>query len=76
MTKEKLAILGGNPVSSTLIPIIQPTLPLLHEIQDSIEEILLTKMITNHKYVQKLEEILLNYIGVKNVIALSCCTHF
>lgn len=74
MSSEKPAINGGNPVSSTLIPIIQPTLPTLSEIQGSLQEILQTRMITNYKYVHELEEKLKNYIGVKNVIALSCCT--
>ena len=74
MDNEKPAIIGGDPVSPTLIPIMQPTLPPINEIQGSIEEILQTKMITNHKYVQELEKVLLQYIGVNNVIALSSCT--
>jgi len=74
VTNEKPAIIGGSPISSTLVPIIQPTLPSLSEIRASLEEILQSKMITNHKYVRELEQKLTNYMEVKNVIALSRCT--
>lgn len=74
VTDEIPAILGGTPISPSLIPIIQPTLPSLDDIQSSLREILETRMITNHKYVKELEAKLISYIGAKNVIALSSCT--
>jgi len=74
MSIEKPAILGGKPAFSTLVPIIQPTLPDLEDIQDDLKEILKTRMITNHKFVEKLEENLKEYLGVKNVVAISNCT--
>lgn len=74
MFTEKPAILGGKPIFSSLIPIIQPTLPNVEDIQEDLKEIFKTYMITNYKYVQKLEENLQDYIGVKNVVALSNCT--
>jgi dTDP-4-amino-4,6-dideoxygalactose transaminase len=74
MNDDKPAILGGIPTFSSLVPIIRPTLPSIEDIQQDIEEILSTQMITNHKYVQKLEEELKKYIGVRNVVALSNCT--
>ncbi len=74
MIDEKPAILGGKPIFSSLVPIMQPTLPSIEDIQDDIKEILLTKMITNHKYVQNLEEKLKEYLDVNNVIAISNCT--
>lgn len=74
MTLDKPAIFGGKPIFSSLIPIIQPTLPSIESIQEDIKEILHTRMITNHKYVQILEEQLKEYLGVRNVVAISNCT--
>jgi len=74
MSSEKPAILGGEPFFDSLVPIIKPTLPLLDDIQVPLREILTTCMITNHKFVRELEENLKNYIGVKNVVAVSNCT--
>lgn len=74
MSSEKPAILGGEPIFNSLVPIIKPTLPLLDDIQVPLREILTTCMITNYKFVRELEENLKNYIGVKNVVAVSNCT--
>lgn len=71
---QKPAILGEPPEFSEIVPIIQPTLPTLSEITTQVEEILSTRMITNHKYVAKLEIELKEYFKVQNVVALSNCT--
>lgn len=74
MSSRKPAILGGEPIFTSLVPIIQPTLPRLEEITKDLEEIFTTRMITNHKFVQILEEKLKELFQVKNVIAISNCT--
>lgn len=74
MSDEKPSILGGTPMFSSLVPIIQPTLPKLDSIQENLKEIFETCMITNHKFVKELEEKLKEYIGVKNVVGISNCT--
>ncbi len=74
MLNKKPSILGGKPIFSSLVPIIQPTLPSLEDIQENVKEILHTRMITNHKFVQQLEEQLKEYMGVKYVVAISSCT--
>lgn len=73
---EKPAVLGGNPVSNELIPIIKP--PLYNYATDSliskIRNILESGMVTNDKQVQEFENKIKNYIGVKNTVCLSSCT--
>lgn len=74
MNDDKPAILGGTPIFNNIVPIIQPTLPKLANIKSQIEDILSSKMITNHKFVLLLEEEIKNFLKVKNVIAISNCT--
>jgi len=68
------AILGGKPKFSSLVPIIRPTLPPLNDLIQNLKDIFNSGMITNHKYVQELEDKLKNHLEVNNVIALSNCT--
>ena len=44
---EKPALFGGKPFFSNLVPIIRPTLPSINKIQDDLNEILSTGMITH-----------------------------
>ncbi len=74
MTSDKPAVLGGIPIFSDLVPIIQPTLPSLSDLEEDILEIFASRMITNHKFVQQLEKKLEEYLGVRNVIGISNCT--
>lgn len=74
LNNELPAILGGKPIFNSFVPIIEPTLPTIEEIKLKIQDILKTRMITNHKYVQNLEKSLKEYFGVKNVIGISNCT--
>ncbi|MBS3169535.1 aminotransferase class I/II-fold pyridoxal phosphate-dependent enzyme [Candidatus Woesearchaeota archaeon] len=57
-----------------MIPITKPTLPSYEEIEPELRSIFASGLITNHKYVQKLERSLQEFFGVKHVIAVSSCT--
>lgn len=70
---EKPAILGGKPFFNNLVPIIRTTLPSINEIQDALNEILSTGMITNYKFEQELGCKLKEYLKVETVVALSNC---
>ncbi|MFC1510860.1 DegT/DnrJ/EryC1/StrS family aminotransferase [Candidatus Margulisiibacteriota bacterium] len=72
--KKKLVILGGEPAFEQKITITEPTLPAYETIEAQIRSILQTRMITNAKYVKQFEERLKEHLGVKNIIATSCCT--
>ena len=59
---KKPAIYGGKPIFSSIIPIVQPTLPSLEDIKENINEILTTGLITNNKYVQEFEKRMSKYL--------------
>lgn len=73
---EKPAILGGKPVFAKLVPIIKPPLAkyATDEFLSKIKGILKSGMVTDYIYVKELEKNISNYVGVKNIVALSSCT--
>lgn len=71
---DKPAILGGTPAFEKTIPITQPTIPSLNELQKPFSEILASGQITNGKYVKKFEEKAADYFGAKYALAVSSCT--
>lgn len=68
------AILGGKPVFSEMLPIIRPTLISPHEVINELEGIFESGLLTQGCYGDKLEQAIQEYLGVKNVIAVSSCT--
>lgn len=69
-----LAILGGSPAAAQEIPINCPTLPTIDQVNGSMQEILQSGHITNHRFVRELEERVQEYAGVRHAIAVSSCT--
>lgn len=57
-----------------MIPITRATLPPFDSLENEVRELFATGIITNHQSVQKLENVLQEYLGVKHAIALSSCT--
>ena len=57
-----------------VIPINKPTVPELKCILEEYQEVFDNGMLTNHKYVGMFEERLKEYLGVRNVVCVSCCT--
>ena len=53
---------------------IQPSLPPLNEVLELYRDVYNTGMITNSALVERLERALAERLGVKHVIAVSCCT--
>jgi dTDP-4-amino-4,6-dideoxygalactose transaminase len=57
-----------------LLPIIKPTLVKLENIQEELNEIFSSHIVTSAKYVKLFEKKCANYIGVKHAIAVSSAT--
>jgi dTDP-4-amino-4,6-dideoxygalactose transaminase len=68
------AILGGRPAAAQEIPINQPTLPSLEELNAPLRSILESAQVTNGRFVRELEERAEEYCGVPHAIAVSNCT--
>ncbi len=68
------AVLGGKPVFSKMVPIIQPTLPSVSELTPHLKKILDSYQITNAAYVNKLEREFMRYSGVRHAVAVANCT--
>jgi len=67
-------MLGGRPAAATEIPINQPTLPSLEELNAPLRSILESAQVTNGRFVRELEERAAEYCGVPHAIAVSNCT--
>ena len=57
-----------------MLPITKPTTVDFDGVSLIQKEILSSGILTNGKYVKKLEDLVSEYLGVKNVIAVSSCT--
>jgi dTDP-4-amino-4,6-dideoxygalactose transaminase len=68
------AILGGKPVFEEKIQIVRPLLPPYSEIQDGIQEILKTGMVTRGRYLDAFERAIADHLDVRHAIAVSSCT--
>lgn len=73
-TQGKPAILGGKATFDEVIPITSPSLPLLDDLREPLNEILSTGQLTNGKYVEKFENECADYLGSKFAVAVSSCT--
>jgi len=58
----------------TKVNIVRPVLPPLEELQDSIEKIFASKMVTKGPYVAEFEREVAAHLGVRNAVALGSCT--
>lgn len=68
------AILGGKPLFDKPVPITEPTIPSIENLEKMYVRVLQSKMITNSRYVQEFENMLREHLGVKHVIAVNSCT--
>jgi dTDP-4-amino-4,6-dideoxygalactose transaminase len=68
------AILGGKPAFEQKIQIVRPVLPLYAEIQDGIQEILSSGMVTRGKYLDSFEKAIADHLDVRHAVAVSSCT--
>ncbi len=57
-----------------MIPLTRPTLPKLSSLRKKMEDVFATGMITNAKYVAKLEQACARFLGVKRVVAVNTGT--
>lgn len=71
---EKPAVLGGQPIFETKVPIVRPWLPSYEAMQTSIKDILSTRMVTKGRYLASFEEAVARRLGVKHAIGVSSCT--
>ena len=74
MTKNKPAILGGEPTFREQVPMVRPVLPSFSEMANGIEAILNTGMVTKGSYLREFEQALAEHLGVKHAVAVSSCT--
>lgn len=63
-----------TPVFATKLNIVRPVLPPVSELQESIERIFATKMVTKGPYLAEFERDVASHLGVRNAVALSSCT--
>jgi dTDP-4-amino-4,6-dideoxygalactose transaminase len=68
------AILGGTPIFQEKINIVRPVLPSLGSMDEGIESILQTGMVTKGRYLQAFEQALSTHLGVRHAVAVSSCT--
>jgi len=71
---DKPAILGGKPMFEHKINIVRPVLPDYSELQNEIQSILSSGMVTKGRYLNEFEEAIQDYLNVKHVVAVSSCT--
>lgn len=71
---DKPAVLGGKPLFSQRLPIVQPTLPAYEDVAPQVMEIFRTGLLTKGKYLRQLEERLAEYLGVRHAVCVSSCT--
>ncbi|MCL4561017.1 MAG: DegT/DnrJ/EryC1/StrS family aminotransferase [Chloroflexi bacterium] len=68
------ALLGGRPVFVTKIPIVRPFLPDKASLDEGIQEMLSSGMVTKGRYLQAFEEAVARHLGVKHAVGVSSCT--
>lgn len=70
---HRLAVLGGTPAFSKVVPITSPTIPPIENLLKSYRRIFKSGMLTNFKYVEAFEEAVKNYTGAKYAVATNSC---
>ncbi|MCX7608603.1 MAG: DegT/DnrJ/EryC1/StrS family aminotransferase [Anaerolineales bacterium] len=74
MTKTLPAILGGEPLFPTMLPMVRPVLPSFEEMREGIQTILQTGMVTKGPFMRQFEAEMAAHLGVKHAVAVSSCT--
>ncbi len=70
----KPALLGGTPVFSERVSLVQPVLPNLAELSGEVQCILSSGMVTKGRYLRQFEEEIQECLQVKHAVAVSSCT--
>ncbi len=73
MTREP-AIIGGNPLFSSLIQVTKPSLPSIQEVSADLEAILNSGILSKGYHTAGLEDSIAYKLDVKHAIAVSSCT--
>jgi len=68
------AILGGAKLPGHQLPLTQPTMPPIGEIEADIEDMYTSRMLTNHVYVKRFEDAVVERVGCAHAVAVSSCT--
>ena len=68
------AVLGGDPIFDSLVPVSSSTLPDYSAVEDRYKDAFQTGMISNWKYVREYENSMAKYLGVKKAVAVSSAT--
>jgi dTDP-4-amino-4,6-dideoxygalactose transaminase len=68
------AILGGDPLFASGLPLARPSVPDAERITAQIRRILDSGVLTNGPYVRDLEDATEAYLGVRHCVAVSSCT--
>lgn len=70
----KPAILGGAPAFVTPLPLFRPWLPPAEELFDDVRAIIQSGLITNHRYVDRMERRVEEMLGVEGAVLVSSGT--
>jgi dTDP-4-amino-4,6-dideoxygalactose transaminase len=68
------AVLGGQPVFATKVPIVRPALPGFDQLQAGLRQVLDTGMVTKGANLQALEQAMAGHLQVEHAVAVSSCT--
>src|SRR5512138_2321889 len=68
------AILGGVPAFQSKINIVRPVMPDLYEMEDSVQGILRSGMVTKGEHLKRFEQAIREHLGARHAIAVSSCT--
>lgn len=74
MTKTLPALLGGEPLFPTMLPMVRPVLPSFDEMSEGVQTILQTGMVTKGPFMRRFEQEMAEHLGVKHAVAVSSCT--
>ncbi len=74
MDSRKPAIIGGEPVFDSPLPILKPKLPDFAQVADTFSSVMASGQITNGANVRLFEQSVAERLGVRNCIAMSSCT--
>ena len=69
-----LAVLGAAPAFPAGLPITRPAIPSLDRVVPRMEAAFASGMLTNGANVRELEAAAASRLGVRHVVAVSCCT--
>lgn len=68
------AILGGKPVFPELVQMVRPVLPEFSQLEEGIQQILSSGMVTKGHFVQEFERAVAGHLGAEHAVAVSSCT--